>query len=81
MTMIRLSNRSTKWPFTNFPGILDLEGVRFQKVPARPGVLAEYEEVRGNRRVFCVWNNARIEYNWDHERQEHTHTHTSARFR
>jgi hypothetical protein len=72
MTVLRLPGNSGKWPLVAFPVILYLEGVQFQKTAPRPGALAEYEEVRGNKRLVCVWQNGEIRYNWDHERQDFT---------
>ena len=58
-----------RWPLSTLPGILDLDGTRYQKVPARPGAIAEYEELRGSRRVFVLWRNERLEYSYDENRQ------------
>lgn len=55
----------TKWPLLTFPGIVDLDGIRYQKVPSRPGAAAEYEEVRGNRRLFVIWRDGKFFYNYD----------------
>lgn len=59
----------TRWPLLTFPAILDLDGLRFQKVPSRPGAVAEYEEVRGSKRLFVVWRNERFFYNYDEKKQ------------
>ncbi len=62
----------TRWPLLNFPGIVNLDGIEFSKVPSRPGCMAEYEEKRGSRRIFVLFQNGRLIYNYDEKRQEHT---------
>ena len=54
------------------PGIVNLDGIEFSKVPSRPGCMAEYEEKRGSRRIFVLFQNGRLVYNYDEKRQEHT---------
>jgi hypothetical protein len=34
--------------------------------------MAEYEEKRGSRRIFVLFQNGRLVYNYDEKRQEHT---------
>jgi|GEM_PF-4986553 len=62
----------TRWPLLNFPPVLSLDGCNYQKVPSRPGAVAEYEELRGTRRVFVIWKDGRFMYNYDEHRQSHT---------
>lgn len=64
--------KSARWPLLNFPGIVNLDGIEYEKVPARPGAMAEYEEKRGSRRLFVIFANGKLVYNYDEARKEHT---------
>ena len=62
----------TRWPLLHFPGVVNLDGIEFSKVPSRPGAMAEYEEDRGTRKIFVCFHGGRLVYNYDERRQEHT---------
>jgi hypothetical protein len=58
------------WPFFSFPIVVDIDGTRFNRVQSdRPGIVAEYEEERGTRRIFVAMRNGKPVYNFDEHRQ------------
>lgn len=60
----------TRWPLHTLPDQLRLDGLEFKRIPARPGAMGEYEEVRGNKRVFVVFRDGALFYNYDEKRQD-----------
>lgn len=60
-----------RWPLLHLPHELVLDGTHYRKTVARPGVVAEYEEVRGSRRVFVLSRGTELVYNYDERRGQH----------